>query len=393
MGKFIITEDEKNHILNMYLSIVNGNNLNEQSNQVSNFKPQLYTVNQTNKPLETSTTYNVTPTCPPGKVCVPYNPNPNQIEEMMEGFREFLTSNTGTVVQVLLAFTQVGVVANIVAWAIVTLYDAYLYFFQNRKNKLVDLIIDLICLAGSSFGLSSVSNSMKGFFGKAASSIEEVLVWLSKQKIYTSVIEPVLTRFASGMTRFTELIDQGVQWLIKNTKIDFAKVAASVKNFITNISEKITNLRTGIQNISSGAASKILSNETANIALRKFVGTLSSDIANITDQELAKVIGAGVDKSIMKASISYAEDSRNKTIADVLGVIDSKLGIPAKEAFLTYIYFKKFNKVLGPKEKKETEKIVEKIGSNLLKFDYSDTQKRINYSNKLGKSVAGTIGA
>lgn len=255
------------------------------------------------------------------------------IGRVMEGLRKALLSGVGTAIQIALSFTGAGAIANDVAWGILTLYDAYLYFTEGNAH-LFNLLIDILCLLSG----GTLGKVLGKWVGKAASSLGEAF-----QKLITTEkgLLPVFSKIAdlgqilmNNLTKAGTFMSEkmGIKWVQKwITKIKdfFTKYRRLIKikegKLISNVAEKISGSEL-MKKIPNGMAAKLES--------------LGSNIVNkFTKKGITKQVLGIIDKKIKEATASTSEE--------ILKWIDKDYGSSYADLYSEYLNLKKLAKHQG----------------------------------------------
>jgi len=192
MKRFVITEEEKKHIMRLYEQPDSKmpfqiEKFGYKQGDPSTLGPALEKQSEALKQL-TSITF----------------------PQFMEGLREFLTSGTGFVVQLLLeAFVGIGQFINVGAWSVLTVYDINLGINQNKWNWF-NIIIDIIGVVTTGLGAKVAKTALAPVARYAGQSIEV---------------------FAKSVIKYTPKVFKYV-----------LKIVKSIKSFITNMSKNIKTL-------------------------------------------------------------------------------------------------------------------------------------------------------
>ena len=138
----------------------------------------------------------------------------------MEGLREFLTSGTGFVVQLLLeAFVGIGQFINVGAWSVLTVYDINLGINENKWNWF-HIIVDIVGVATTGLG------------GKAAKKALAPLAKYAGQSIEV---------FAKSVSKYTPKIFKYVLKMVKSIKSFISKMSANIKTIMDYFGKKSKN--------------------------------------------------------------------------------------------------------------------------------------------------------
>ncbi len=249
------------------------------------------------------------------------------LEGIMEGLRKALMSYVGTAVQIALAFTQVGAIANEVAWGILTAYDAYQYFVNNKPGSLTNLIIDVICLLTA----GTIGKALGKFVGMVGSSIGEILGRFMQSSGMSSILKPAVTAIANGATKLAG-------WL--KPAVDFMKNKMGI-NWLGGIIEKVLawfkNLIVGMNTWVGGKVAGALVRVGVTLPAR-FEATILGQLAQKSEAELTKLAGEKLTQVQVKAAEKYANEYlKEKPTAEALAELDKQFGTKMGDAYAAYL--------------------------------------------------------
>jgi len=207
----------------------------------------------------------------------------NGLGVVFENLRKALMSMVGTAIQVALSFTGVGAIANEVAWGIMALYDAYQYFVNSAPGSLANLIIDLICLLTA----GTLGKALGKLVGTVGTSITGGITWVA------GLLGKVVTFFKDMAAQLAALI------------------AAPVAKVLVRAGVPLTS---------------------------KFEAAVFTQLAQKSEEEIAKAVGNGITKAEIKLAEKYANEYlREKPTAEALGFLDQKMGTKMGDAYALYL--------------------------------------------------------
>lgn len=301
------------------------------------------------------------------------------IGTVFEGLRNALMSGVGTAIQIALSFTGVGAIANEIAWGIMTLYDAYQYFVNKVSGSLSNLIIDLVCLLTA----GSLGKVLKGFVGKAYTSIQQFFTAFINSG-GGKYIKPVLNKLKNGASSVSSFLSSSSEFMKTKMGIGWASnLINKVVEFFKGIAEKIGTF------IGSKTAGTVL---RAGITLsNKFEAAALTQLAQKSEQEIAKIVGDTVTKSQIQAAGKYStEYLKEKPTKEALTIIDQKFGTKMGDAYSLYLGATKSSKhtsKLSSGAYKATD-----YGTDVLRGDFDPITKASNLSQKVSTSAQNIAG-
>jgi hypothetical protein len=202
MKRFVITEEEKKHIMGLY----------EQPDSKMPFQIEKFGYKQGD----------------PSTLGPALEKQSEAIKQLtsisfpqfMEGLREFLTSGTGFVAQLLLeAFVGIGQFINVGAWSVLTVYDINLGVSENKWNWF-NIIVDIIGVATTGLGGKVAKNALAPVAKYAGQSIEV---------------------FAKSIIKYTPKIFQYVLKIVKSIKSFIGKMSENIKKLMDYFGKKFKN--------------------------------------------------------------------------------------------------------------------------------------------------------
>jgi hypothetical protein len=250
----------------------------------------------------------------------------NGLGVVFENLRKALMSMVGTAIQVALSFTGVGAIANEVAWGIMALYDAYQYFVNSAPGSLANLIIDLICLLTA----GTLGKALGKLVGTVGTSITGVL-----QKFMATgvgqAIKPVLGVISGGASKLSSWLGTAAKFMAD--KMGITWVAGLLGKVVTFFKDMAAQLAALI----AAPVAKVL--VRAGVPLTsKFEAAVFTQLAQKSEEEIAKAVGNGITKAEIKLAEKYANEYlREKPTAEALGFLDQKMGTKMGDAYALYL--------------------------------------------------------
>ena len=168
--------------------------------------------------------------------------------QFIEGLREFLSSGTGFVVQLLLEmFPGIGQFINVGAWSVLTVYDVDLGVNQNKWNWF-NIIIDICAVATTGLGAKYVKQALSPIFKYASQSIEVFVASISK---YTPKTFPYILKLVKSIKSFVGKMAENIKTLMgyfgkqfKNGVIykGLAQMSNTLSKSVSSILDKVEKL-------------------------------------------------------------------------------------------------------------------------------------------------------
>lgn len=301
-------------------------------------------------------------------------------QDEMESFRDILTSFSGTLLQIGLSATRFGKIPVFMCWSLMALYDSQMYAVTKQPLYLLNLVIDLLCMA--------TEGAMKWMFNSASkiiSILARILGNTSKKSL--TVILTTLWKVPSlrenlkllvvGGGISLEVFKKTLNLFGKNLKM--TKIYTWYENFKTLYNEIIEILKAKIFGVVSTKAANVLTGfavKAINIGA-KFDKELFVMLEKLSSKEINNYFKIYIDDAQLKAAKSLAETwGRDKPTSVILGKIDEKYGTQYKDFFGWALYTYKSDKgIKSPNLLKDvlTWKIpVENTsGQRELAFDYA----------------------
>lgn len=305
----------------------------------------------------------------------------NGIGFIMESIRKALTSGVGTAIQVALAFTGVGNVVNWIVWGVMALYDGYQYFVNNAQGSLMNLIIDVLCLATS----GTLGKVLGKFFGKATGKLGDVIKFLVKNA--GSALKSVFSVISKGASTIGSWLGQAAKFMSEKMGIKWAgtvvgKISEFFKGLVKNLDDALKtgydfakkNIRQGKSNIIKGgigigqaltdwvltpSVTKHLTpllQKTGRFFGKDIFKFLKFDQAaikalqEVTDDQIIKWTGKNLGKAKVKAIVKETEKLfRDDKILDALSYVDKQYGTDMADLFSLRLYGQKYQNALGKK--------------------------------------------
>jgi hypothetical protein len=242
---------------------------------------------------------------------------------VFETLRNALMSGVGTAIQAALSFTGVGAIANEIAWGIMTLYDAYQYFVNGVQGSLSNLNIDLLCLLTA----GSLGKVLKGFVGKA---------YTTSQQFFTGLINSGVGKYINinviknGITTVSSWLSSAANFMKTKMGIGWASnLVNKVVGFFKGIAEKIGSF------VGTTSAKTI---SRAGVTLNnQFNWKVFNTLAQMSEQDIAKIVGATVTKKQIEAANNYAQAYlKDMPTNKALEEIDKKFGTKMGDAYALY---------------------------------------------------------
>lgn len=247
----------------------------------------------------------------------------NGVNVIFENIRKALLSGVGGIIQAALSFTGVGSVAVEAVWAIMTLYDAYQYFFNS--GSLMNLVLDIICV----ISMGNLVKWVKGFFGRSATSIQSILQMFKQTKIWSS-LEPFLVKISGYAQWFEQTMKNGAKFCEEKMGITW------VKNALSKLSGLFKEFSKDVSNF----IGKTVSNVTHAFAE---IPSLLGLYAKIPQEQAAKWTATGVEKLMLKMVDKLVEKHKNEKIEVILDKIDKQFGTQYVNFFKAYVDIKKLS--------------------------------------------------
>lgn len=168
-------------------------------------------------------------------------------DQFMEGLREFLTSGTGFVVQLILeVLPGIGQFINVGAWSLLTVYDVMLGVNKNKWDWF-NIIVDLCAVVTTGPGGKYVKKALSPVVKFANQSIEVFASAISKNtpKVFKYVLKLVKT-IKSFVPKIAEHIKKLISYFgknLKNTAIykGLIKLSNQLSTSVSSILTKIEN--------------------------------------------------------------------------------------------------------------------------------------------------------
>ena len=310
--------------------------------------------------------------------------NQNGISAIMEGLRSALFSIGGLTVQVVLAFTGVGAIANDVVWGILTLYDAYQYFSNGYDGKyLMNLILDIFCLVTA----GTLGPVLGKYVGKTASSVTNAIKTLMEGGA-GKYIKPVLDVIKSGGQTVSKFLGEastfmankmGIGWApqsIGDIKALFNAIVTSLGDIVGSVAGKVANLiqRKGVQ------------------LFDRYSSTIVQGFSTLSAEQIEAWVGRTVTETQLKAAEKLAEENlKNKPTEEVLNLIDKELGTHMGDLFALYLNTKKSISTSKTLQSGNLDKITQSAGADALQFK-NPTEKMSKYTQNVKQAVTSIGG-
>lgn len=255
--------------------------------------------------------------------------NAKGINWVFENLRTALLSGIGTAIQIALAFTQIGAIATEVAWAIMTLYDAYQLIINRKPGSLSNLIIDLICLLTA----GTLGKIFKNYVNLGANNIISVLKSFLSGGL-GKYINPIVRVIEAGASKLSGFLQQARTIMINKMRINW--ISNLITPIITFFQKLVAALRTHFGTAIAATAAPII---RAGVQLEgKINSQIFSKLAELGPNELAKYGVGVVEKSILKAAKYEAEQHlKNEPIMNALEYLDKKFGTKIGNLYAAYV--------------------------------------------------------
>jgi hypothetical protein len=244
------------------------------------------------------------------------------LDQIMEGFRDFLNGLGGLAVQSLLAIFggPLGAGINMFAWAALTIYDIY----KSSKGNInwLNIIIDVFSLITN--GIAARSMSGAKLASAEVQTAEGTISALAKKfpKIYEYVksIGQNLTSFGG---KIVGMIENALGWL--SSKLPFLKTG------ISGLKSAITKVATFLEKISVAIKAPVGSKTVGNLAKK---GLSKSGVIQFIEskvgQEGLKKFETDVVKRVTDYTTKHADDYANEVIKSQ---VCSKMGQAACDVY------------------------------------------------------------
>jgi len=298
----------------------------------------------------------------------------------MEKFRNFLTSNYGAALQILIEVSTEGFGAAIplIAWGLLAQYD--MANVVAGTPNWFNLLFSLIGTATTGIASKAIGAAMPFFksAGKAAGSITQAIEYLAKSK-FGQMFKPLVSAISAGLGKVPGLIAKAMTWV----KSVFGKVFGdSIVNFFAR---------------------------GAN-AIGKFIGELGTGLKNFFSTTVVKggkkVIAKGVNTVLSKAGSLipkidvYLATASGKRLASKLSIetvnlmkkeLTSTVKTYSEDQALAYVD-KKYGKLYGDvirlaKTVKDVKNTGKKLSKNAKNWNQSGLQGNVNLSATNYKDV------
>lgn len=250
----------------------------------------------------------------------------NGLGVVFENLRKALMSMVGTAIQVALSFTGAGAIVNEVAWGIMTLYDAYQYFVNSAPGSLANLIIDLICLL--------TAGTLGKVLGKLVGTVGTSIGGVLQKFMATGVgqaIKPVLNVISSGASTLSSWLGQAAKFMAD--KMGITWVAGLLGKVVTFFKDMATKLSALV----APTVAKALVRVGVTLGPR-FESAILGQLAQKSEQEIAKIAGDQITKAEIKLAEKYANEYlREKPTEEALSALDQKFGTKMGDAYALYL--------------------------------------------------------
>lgn len=250
----------------------------------------------------------------------------NGLGFIFEKLRNALMSYGAAAVQLVLAFTGVSQIVFEVAWAVMTLYDAYQYFVNNTPGSLANLIIDLICLLTA----GTLGKALKGLVGTAGTSIGVVLQKFMNTGV-GKFIKPVLGVISGGASKLASWLGQGAKFMADKMGITWvANLLGKVVTFFKDMAAKLSAL------VAPAVARAVV---RAGVTLGpRFESVILGQLAQKSEQEIAKLTANQITKAEVKLAEKYANEYlKEKPTEEALALLDQQFGTKMGDAYAVYL--------------------------------------------------------
>jgi len=176
------------------------------------------------------------------------------LQDWVETFRNFLNGATGIAIQIVLALTGVGNLANLIAWGLLTAYDIGYQGFAKGNWNWYNILTDCVGLLGSG-AAAAIFKGFKGVLG-TIKTIDAFVPGLAKAAkttpSITKTLVPWLNKIASGGATIISKIGQAFKWIA--TKIPLiGKLIKPLQNALNSIKTFFSNIGQGIQKYFKGS--------------------------------------------------------------------------------------------------------------------------------------------
>ena len=306
------------------------------------------------------------------------------IAAVMEGLRSALFSLLGTAAQILLAITGFGV-ANDVCWAILAIYDGWQYF----KNKggttyLVNLIIDILCLAT----MGTLAGPLSRFAVKGFATGEQFISSLVKSVEMGPKIKSAFPTIKLAFEYVSTTLKTASEYMKKNMGLSWiAEIPAEVASMFNDVKTWIAKAVGETAGAAAGLGSFIVKRAGVELS-KKFEVAALQGFEKISPEQVYKWVGRTVEESQLAAAKKTAEESlKDKPTEEVLKVIDSQYGTHMGDLFAIYISTKK----LASKNTKYTSGIdagVKTATTDVMRGKDPSSYKQ-SATNKLQSGLSG----
>lgn len=195
-------------------------------------------------------------------------------DEFMEEFRDSLTSTGMIALEAFLTSTGIGSIAVITAYSSLLIYDLYKGVVKGEWGWL-NIVFDIISVITS----GTLAPMLKGIKNVGITSIEGVLSFLSKNKIWNKIY-PYLVKIGEFIPKIINYVKSALNWLIEKTGFTWLKkIGNKLISVLDSISSKIVNY---------------LTKETPKSTIKQ--GIKHAAVAGTVDYGLKKGIEYGIDK-------------------------------------------------------------------------------------------------
>lgn len=176
------------------------------------------------------------------------------LQDWVETFRNFLNGATGIAIQIVLALTGVGNLANLIAWGLLTAYDIGYQGFAKGNWNWYNILTDCVGLLGTG-AAAAIFKGFKGVLG-TIKTIDAFIPGLAKAAkttpSITKTLVPWLNKIASGGATIISKIGQAFKWIV--TKIPLVgKLIKPLQNALNSIKTFFSNIGQGIQKYFKGS--------------------------------------------------------------------------------------------------------------------------------------------